>query len=88
MDDVFASLLGSNGSPGVLANLGAVGDKLAKTSDSWTSVIGPYVRAPGKVPTPAPALRSTVPDRGLSMSSLIAGAAAVALLAYLVIRGR
>lgn len=88
MDDVFASLLGSNGSPGVLSNLGAVGDKLAKTSDSWTSVIGPYVGAPGKVPTPAPAPHATLPARGISLSSVIAGVAAVALLAYLVIRGR
>lgn len=89
MDSVFASLLGTSGQPGVLSNLGAVGDKLATTSKSWTSVIGPYVGAPSAPAAPAPSPAFTVPAAaGLSLSSIAAGIAAVALLGYLVIRGR
>lgn len=89
MDSVFASLLGSNTAPGVLSNLGAVGDKLGKTTDSWTKVLGQVIDSPAAPAAPAPSYQATVAaSSGLSLSTIGAGIAAIALLAYLVIRGR
>lgn len=93
---VFDTLLGKGTQPGLIGQLGAVGDKLNTTTSSWAGLIGPYLAksAPGPVPAPPVSNDTTVaPVAGFmglpfSLSTAAAGAAAVALLVYLVIRGR
>lgn len=89
-DLALDQLIGRSSS--VLDKLGALGEKAAAASKAWEGLVGPAAAAsaPSAPAAPAASPKSFVPSSGfmgLSLSAIVAGAAALGLLIYLVIKG-
>lgn len=96
MADVWDALLGTGNKPGLLDRLGTTGEKAENLTKIYAGLVGPVgaKSAPPAPATPAPAPAGLLPEpRGFlglpfSPGVVIAGAASLALIVYLFLRGK